>query len=51
MDSQNRPHISAIDPLEFEGNGLQYFALDDSETWLVEEVGTGPITYWITFLN
>ena len=45
VDSQNRPHISAINPLEFEGNGLQYFALSDAGTWLVEEVGTGPITY------
>ncbi len=45
VDSQNRPHISAIDPLEFEGNGLEYFALNDSGTWLVEEVGTGPMTY------
>ena len=45
VDSQNRPHISAIDPLEFGGNGLQYFGLDDSGTWQVEEVGTGPITY------
>ncbi|MFQ6027473.1 MAG: hypothetical protein ACE5Q6_08280 [Dehalococcoidia bacterium] len=45
VDSQDRPHISAIDPLEFGGDGLEYYGRNDSGNWVVEEVGTGPITY------
>jgi hypothetical protein len=44
-DAQGRPHISAIDPKEFDGSGLKYYHRDDSGEWVVEKVGTGPITY------
>ena len=45
VDSQNRPHISAIDPQDFGGRGMEYYGLNDSGDWVVEDVGTGPITY------
>ena len=45
VDSQNRPHMSAIDPQDFGGRGMEYYGLNDSGSWVVEDVGTGPITY------
>ena len=45
VDSQNRPHMSGIDPLEFGGKGMEYYGLNDSGDWVVEDVGTGPLTY------
>ncbi len=45
IDAQNRPHMSAIDPQDFGGRGMEYYGLNDSGKWIVEDVGTGPITY------
>jgi hypothetical protein len=45
IDAQNRPHMSAIDPQDFGGRGMEYYSLNDSGKWIVEDVGTGPITY------
>ncbi len=44
-DASGRPHISAIDPKEFGGNGVEYYHQDESGEWVVEGVGTGPLTY------
>ncbi|MCH8310016.1 MAG: hypothetical protein IIB17_05915 [Chloroflexi bacterium] len=45
VDSSGNAHISAIDPEEFDGDGLEYYGQDDSGDWTVEQIGTGPITY------
>ena len=45
IDASGRPHISAIDPEEFGGNGVEYYHQDESGDWVVESVGTGPLTY------
>ncbi len=44
-DAQGRPHMSAIDPEEFGGDGVEYYHLDDSGDWVVEDIGSGPLTY------
>ncbi len=44
-DAQGRPHMSAIDPEEFGGKGVEYYGQDDAGNWTVETIGTGPITY------
>ena len=45
IDANGRPHISAIDPQEFGGNGVEYYHQDDSGEWTVENVVTEPLTY------
>ena len=45
VDAQGRPHISTIDPEEFGGNGVEYYTIGADGQWLVEEVGSGPLTY------
>ena len=45
VDSDGNPHMSAIDPREFGGQGVEYYRLDESGEWQVETVGTGPLTY------
>ena len=45
VDSQGNPHISAIFPKEFSGTGVEYYGLDASGQWTVENVGGAPITY------
>lgn len=44
-DAAGRPHMVAIDPLEFDGSGVEYYVLADDGTWAVEQVGSGPQTY------
>jgi hypothetical protein len=49
VDAQGRPHISAIDPVEFDGAGVEYYYRDDAGKWTVESVGSAPLTYkWAT---
>ena len=43
--SDGTSHMSAIDPMEFNGNGVEYYSQDASGNWTVEQVGSGPITY------
>lgn len=45
VDPQGRPHISAIDPVDFGGKGVEYYHLDQSGAWQVEAVPSGAITY------
>lgn len=45
IDSQGKPHISAIFPKDFEGTGVEYYGLDASGQWMVEIVGSVPLTY------
>ena len=45
VDSNGNAHISAIDPEEFDGDGLEYYSQNDAGEWTVEQVGTGAITY------
>ncbi|MDP6454081.1 MAG: hypothetical protein QF898_12285 [SAR202 cluster bacterium] len=45
VDSNGNAHISAIDPEEFNGAGLEYYRQDSSGDWTVEQVGSGSITY------
>ncbi|MCH8283623.1 MAG: hypothetical protein IIC20_03495 [Chloroflexi bacterium] len=45
IDAQGRPHISAIDPVEFGGDGLEYYRMEPNGDWTVEQVGSGPLTY------
>ena len=44
-DAEGRPHMSALDPKEFDGDGVEYYRRDDAGKWLVENIGTGPLTY------
>lgn len=45
VDSEGGVHISAIDPVDFGGNGVEYYSKDASGKWVVEDVGSGPQTY------
>ena len=45
VDSRGKPHISAIFPREFGGAGVEYYGIDASGQWMVESVGTVPLTY------
>ena len=45
IDAQGKPHISAIFPKDFGGDGVEYYGLDASGQWVAESVGSVPITY------
>ena len=45
VDSSGRPHMSGVDPEEFGGNGVEYYHLNETGEWVVESVGSGPLTY------
>ena len=45
VDANGKVHVSAIDPKEFDGDGVEYYSQDDSGQWSVEEVGSGSLTY------
>ena len=45
VDREGRPHMSAIDPEDFGGKGVEYYFLDSDGEWQVETIGTGPLTY------
>ena len=45
VDTNGAVHISAIDPEEFDGTGVEYYGQDDSGLWSVEGVGSGSLTY------
>ena len=45
VDSNGRPHMSGIDPEEFNGNGVEYYHLNEAGEWVVEGVGSGALTY------
>ena len=44
-DANGRPHMSGIDPTEFGGQGVEYYALGADGQWQIESVGSGPQTY------
>ena len=44
-DADGRPHMAAIDPVEFGGQGVEYYSLDADGSWQVEEIGSGQQTY------
>lgn len=45
VDGAGQPHMVGIDPLEFDGDGVEYYSLNEDGSWAVEQVGTGPQTY------
>ena len=45
VDSSGNAHISAIDPKEFNGSGLEYYSRAADGSWTVERIGTGDLTY------
>ncbi|MCH8226325.1 MAG: hypothetical protein IIC97_10705 [Chloroflexi bacterium] len=45
VDSQGNPHISAVFPSDFNGNGIEYYGQDAAGQWMVESVGSAPLTY------
>ncbi len=45
VDADGRPHMSAIDPREFGGAGIEYYVLRNNGSWDVEAIGSGPQTY------
>ena len=45
VDAQGRVHMSAIDPEQFGGIGVEYYFQDDAGEWQVESIGSGPQTY------
>ena len=38
-------HVSAIDPEEFNGRGVEYYVREDGGRWKVESIGSGSLTY------
>ena len=45
VDAEGRPHMSAIDPLEFAGDGVTYYRRNGPGDWTVESIGSGDLTY------
>ena len=45
VDADGRPHMSAIDPLEFEGDGITYYRRNGPGDWTGESIGSGQQTY------
>ena len=45
VDADNGVHISAIDPLDFGGKGVEYYFVDNAGAPTVESVGSGPLSY------
>lgn len=45
VDAEGRPHMSAIDPLEFGGDGITYYHRNGPGDWTVESIGSGQQTY------
>ena len=45
VDAEGRPHMSAIDPEGFDGNGVEYYRLRADGSWEVEEIGSGRLDY------
>ena len=45
VDAQGRLHMSAIDPKQYGGSGVEYYFQDDDGEWHVEEVGSSPLSY------
>ncbi len=45
VDGSGRPHMVGVDPLEFGGTGVEYYARNDDGSWAVEQIGSGPQTY------
>ena len=45
IDAEGRPHMSAIDPLEFDGDGITYYRRNGPGDWTVESIGSGQQTY------
>ena len=45
VDAQNVVHMTAIDPQEFGGDGVEYYVRAADGAWTVEDVGSGPLTY------
>ena len=43
--ADGRPHMAAVDPVEFGGQGVEYYSLDADGNWQVEDIGSGPQTY------
>ncbi len=50
IEDDGTVHVSAIDPVEFGGSGVEYYQLiSDTAEPLVEQVGSGSLTYrWAT---
>ena len=53
IDSSDTVHVSAIDPQEFNGSGVEYYQLaSETSELLVEQVGSGSLTYrWATSVS
>jgi hypothetical protein len=45
VDAQGNIHLSAIDPIEFGGKGVEYYLIEPDKTYVVDEIGTGAISY------
>ena len=44
-DADGRPHMAGVDPVQFGGQGVEYYSLDADGNWAVEEIGSGQQTY------
>ena len=45
VDRDGRPHMAVVDPIEFDGDGVEYYSRNGDGSWAVEQLGTGPQTY------
>ena len=45
IDDNGIVHAAGIDPMEFGGNGVEYYRVDTNGDVTVEDIGSGPLTY------
>jgi hypothetical protein len=45
IDDEGVLHAAGIDPMEFDGDGVEYYRLDTNGDVTVEQVGSGPLSY------
>jgi len=44
VDANNNIHISAIDPQDFNGSGVEYYFINQNGDYIVEELDSDPLT-------
>ena len=45
IDDNGVVHVAGIDPMEFGGDGVEYYRVDTNGDVTVEDVGSGPLSY------
>jgi len=45
IDNEGDVHISAVDPVDFGGDGVEYYHISRDGSFRVEAIGSGPLSY------